>query len=125
MEIRKYSTYKDSRFYLESIGENYSTVFDKLIRLTAKLTESYAGDIYYELSEIEKLIERSQPFDRILCFRECGVNSCWRETVEGYDLRELSMIGESIQTWELVYEPDFDSAINQQDKLTLVRVTVR
>lgn len=125
MEIRKYSTYKDSRFYLESIGENYSTVFDKLIRLTAKLTESYAGDIYYELSEIEKLIERSQPFDRILCFRECGVNSCWRETVEGYDLRELSTIGESIQTWELVYEPDLDSAINQQDKLTLVRVTVR
>ena len=56
MEIRKYSTYKDSRFYLESIGENYSTIFDRLIRLTAKLTESYAGDIYYELCEIERLI---------------------------------------------------------------------
>mgnify|MGYP007025964878 CR=1 FL=1 len=125
MEIRKYSTYKDSRFYLESIGENYSTIFDRLIRLTAKLTESYAGDIYYELSEIEKLIERSQPFDRILCFRECGVNSCWRETVEGYDLRELSTIGESIQTWELVYEPDLDSTVNPKDKLTLERVTIR
>lgn len=125
MEIRKYSTYKDSRFYLESIGENYSTIFDRLIRLTAKLTESYAGDIYYELCEIEKLIERSQPFDRILCFRECGVNSCWRETVEGYDLRELSTIGESIQTWELVYEPDLDSTVNPKDKLTLVRVSVR
>ena len=55
MKIRNYSTYKDSRFYVESIGENYSTIFDKLIRLTAKLTEAYAGDIYYELSEIERL----------------------------------------------------------------------
>ena len=125
MEIRNYSTDKDSRFYVESIGENHSTIFDKLIRLTAKLTESYAGDIYYELSEIEKLIERSQPFDRILCFRECGVNSCWRETVEEYDLRELSTIRESIQTWELVYTPDLESEANPKDKLTLVRVTVR
>lgn len=125
MEIRKYSTYKDSRFYLESIGENYSTIFDKLIRLTAKLTESFAGDIYYELSEIEKLIERSQPFDRILCFREYGVNSYWRETVEECALCKLSAIGESIQTWELIYEPDLDSTVNPKDKLTLVRVSVR
>lgn len=125
MEIRNYSTYKDSRFYAESIGENHSTIFDKLIRLTAKLTEFFAGDIYYELSEIEKLIERSQPFDRILCFRECGVNSYWRETVEECALYELSAIRESIQTWELVYEPDLDSTVNPKDKLTLERVTVR
>ena len=125
MEIRKYSTYKDSRFYLESIGENYSTIFDRLIRLTAKLTESYAGDIYYELSEIEKLIERSQPFDWILCFRENGVNSYWRETVEECAPYKLSAIGESIQTWELVYTPDLESEANPKNKLTLVRVTVR
>lgn len=125
MEIRKYSTYKDSRFYLESIGKNYSTIFDKLIRLTAKLTEAYAGDIYYELSEIEKLVERSQPFDWILCFRECGVNSYWRETVEECALYKLSAIGESIQTWELVYTPDLESEANPNDKLTLVRVTVK
>lgn len=125
MEIRNYSTYKDSRFYAESIGENHSTIFDKLIRLTAKLTEFFAGDIYYELSEIEKLIERSQPFDRILCFRECGVNSYWRETVEECAPYELSAIGDAIQTWELIYEPDTESATNPMDKLTLVRVSVR
>ena len=125
MKIRNYSTYKDSRFYLESIGENYSTIFDKLIRLTAKLTEAYAGDIYYELCEIEKLIERSQPFDRILCFRECGVNSYLQETVEECAPYKLSAIGESIQTWELTYTPDYESATNPMDKLTLERVTVR
>ena len=125
MKIRNYSTYKDSRFYLESIGENYSTIFDRLIRLTAKLTEAYAGDIYYELSEIEKLIERSQPFDRILCFCECAVYSCWRKTVEECAPNELSAIGESIQTWELTYTPDLDSEANPKDKLTLVRVSVR
>ena len=125
MEIRKYSTYKDSRFYLESIGENYSTIFDRLIRLTAKLTESYAGDIYYELGEIEKLIERSQPFDRIIAFREDGVNSYWREAVEECAPNELYDFGSAIQTWELTYTPDLESAANPMDKLTLVRVTVR
>lgn len=125
MKIRNYSTYKDSRFYLESIGENYSTIFDRLIRLTAKLTEAYAGDIYYELSEIEKLIERSQPFNRIIAFREDGVNSYWRETVEKCAPNELYDFGSAIQTWELVYTPDLESEANPKEKLTLERVTVR
>lgn len=124
MEIKKYSTYKDLRFYLESIGGNHSTIFDRLIRLTAKLTESYAGDIYYELGEIEKLIERSQPFDRILYFREDGVNSYWRETVEECAPHELCETGSAIQIWELIYEPD-ESTVNPMDKLTLQRVIVR
>lgn len=125
MKIRNYSTYKDSRFYVESIGGNYATIFDKLIRLTAKLTENYAGDIYYELGEIEKLIERSQPFNRIIAFREDGVNSYWRETVEECAPNELYDFGSAIQTWELTYTPDYESAANPMDKLTLVRVTVR
>lgn len=125
MEITKYSAYKNPRFYLESIGGNHSTIFDRLIRLTAKLTESYAGDIYYDLSEIEKLIERSQPFDRILYFREDGVSSYWRETVEECTPHNLSATGSAIQSWELIYEPDLDSGVNPRDKLTLERVTVR
>lgn len=125
MKITKYSFDNDYRYYVQSIGGNHSTIFDRLIRLTAKLTESYAGDIYYELGEIEKLIERSQPFDRILCFRDGGVNSFWRETVEECAPYELSAIGSSIQTWALIYEPDLESSVNPKDKLTLVRVTVR
>ena len=125
MKITKYSCDNDYRYYVQSIGGNHSTIFDRLIRLTAKLTEAYAGDIYYDLSEIEKLIERNQPFDWILCFREYGVNSYWRETVEECALYKLSAIGESIQTWELVYEPDLESTTNPMDKLTLVRVTVK
>lgn len=125
MEIKKYSAYKDSRFYVESIGGNTSTIFDRLIRLTAKLTEFYAGDIYYELGEIEKLIERSQPFDRILYFREDGVNSYWRETVEECSPHELCESGSAIQVWELIYKPDLESAVNPTDKLILQRVTVK
>ena len=125
MKITKYSFDNDYRYYIQSIGGNYSSIFDRLIRLTAKLTENYAGDIYYELGEIEKLIERSQPFDRILYFREGGVNSYWRETVEECSPRELSDSSIAIQTWELIYEPDLESSVNPKDNLTLVRVTVR
>lgn len=125
MKITKYSCDNDYRYYVQSIGGNYSTIFDRLIRLTAKLTENYAGDIYYELCEIERLIERSQPFDRILCFREYGVNYYWRETVEKCALSDLSVIEESVQIWELVYTPDLESEANPNNKLTLVRVTVK
>ena len=125
MKITKYSCDNNYRYYVQSIGGNYSTIFDRLIRLTAKLTENYAGDIYYELGEIEKLIERSQPFDRIIAFREDGVNSYWRETVEECAPNELYDFGSAIQTWELTYTPDLESAANPMDKLTLVRVTVR
>ena len=125
MKITKYSCDNDYRYYVQSIGGNYSTIFDRLIRLTAKLTENYAGDIYYELGEIEKLIERSQPFDRIIAFCEDGVNSYWRETVEECAPNELYDFGSAIQTWELTYTPDLESAANPMDKLTLVRVTVR
>ena len=125
MKIRNYSCDNNYRYYVQSIGGNYSTIFDRLIRLTAKLTENYAGDIYYELGEIEKLIERSQPFDRIIAFREDGVNSYWRETVEECAPNELYDFGSAIQTWELTYTPDLESAANPMDKLTLVRVTVR
>ena len=125
MKITKYSCDNDYRYYVQSIGGNYSTIFDRLIRLTAKLTENYAGDIYYELGEIEKLIERSQPFDRIIAFREDGVNSYRRETVEECAPNELYDFGSAIQTWELTYTPDLESAANPMDKLTLVRVTVR
>lgn len=125
MKIRNYSCDNDYRYYVQSIGGNHSTIFDRLIRLTAKLTENYAGDIYYELGEIEKLIKRSQPFDRIIAFREDGVNSYWRETVEECAPNELYDFGSAIQTWELTYTPDLESAANPMDKLTLVRVTVR
>lgn len=125
MKITKYSCDNDYRYYVQSIGGNHSTIFDRLIRLTAKLTENYAGDIYYELGEIEKFIERSKPFDRIIAFREDGVNSYRRETVEECTPNELYDFGSAIQAWELVYEPDLDSTVNPEDKLTLVRVTVR
>ena len=125
MKIRNYSCDNDYRCYVQSIGGNYSTIFDRLIRLTAKLTENYAGDIYYELGEIEKFIERSKPFDRIIAFREDGVNSYRRETVEECAPNEFYDFGSAIQTWELTYTPDLESAANPMDKLTLVRVTVR
>lgn len=125
MKITKYSCDNDYRHYVQSIGGNHSTIFDRLIRLTAKLTENYAGDIYYELGEIEKFIERSQPFNRIIAFRENGVYSYWRETVEECAPNELYDSGSVIQTWELIYEPDLESESNPKDKLTLERVTVR
>lgn len=125
MKITKYSCDNDYRYYVQSIGGNYSTIFDRLIRLTAKLTENYAGDIYYELGEIEKFIERSQPFDRIIAFREDGVNSYRREIVEECAPNELYDFGSAIQTWELTYTPDLESTTNPMEKLTLVRVAVK
>ena len=55
--------------------ENNSTIKDKLIRLAAKITESYAGDICYDIQYIDERIKNKCEFTLILNFREYGVDS--------------------------------------------------
>lgn len=70
-----FSDYKDSKYYVSNEGDNFSTIFCKLIELAAKKCDSYSSDIYYDMKAFEQAVEDREEFDSIFIFRECGVTS--------------------------------------------------
>ena len=114
MRIVDYSVYNTWTFVSQT--ENISSIIDKLIRLTAKITESYAGDIVYDIKTLEICVEEEKPFDKILFFREGGVSSYHTEMVKK-DNRHI-LCDDYIQTWQLTHDPATTTT-------TLNRVTLR
>jgi hypothetical protein len=108
LKITNHSCYDD--YTVASNTENISSITDKLIRLTAKITERYAGDIYYDIKSLYRCIEEHESYDRVLFFRENGV---WTVSVE-----ELDNMVDHIQAWRLTHDPE--NIIT-----TLIRVDVR
>ena len=86
------------QFTTETLGDNVSSVVDRLIRLAAKLTEMYASDIVYDINSFKKAVEGHEDFDRVLVFREGGVVS---------DMLNHGVYAapytDGIQTWRLEY----------------------
>ena len=54
-DIERYSIFDN--YTVMSCGDNISNVMDKLLRLTTKLTESYASDILFLVPLIDKAME--------------------------------------------------------------------
>ena len=108
MKITNYSSYNTYTFTSET--ENISNIVDKLIRISAKITERFAGDIYYDIKSLYRCVEEHEPYDRVLFFRENGV---WNVNVD-----ELCDMIDHIQAWRLTHDPE--SMVT-----TLIRVDVR
>ena len=108
LKITNYSWYND--YTVTSNSENISNVVDKLIRLSAKITERFASDIYYDIKSLYRCLEEHESYDRVLFFRESGV---WAVSIE-----ELDNMVDHIQAWRLTHDPE--AMIT-----TLVRVDVR
>ena len=57
-EIRNYSSYDDDpRFVVRSDTGNISNISDRMVRLAAKITEIYAGDIFYDIDTLNRVVE--------------------------------------------------------------------
>ena len=98
----KIVNFSDSNTYtVLSKTENVSNVVDKMIRLTAEITEHYASDIYYDIRSLYKAINQKVNFDRILFFRLDGVTAY--EVPITYPYFGIS---ESIQAWRLTHDPE-------------------
>lgn len=111
----KIVNFSDSNTYtVLSKTENVSNIVDKMIRLTAEITEVYASDIYYDIRALYKSINQKSNFDRLLFFRLDGVVA-----YEGHltypDIK--TEISESIQIWRLTYD-------SKANTTTLQRVSV-
>lgn len=105
METIKISTHSCYDKGTTSQTENISNIIDKLIRLTAKLTECYASDIIYDIDTLKNAITNGNELDRLLFFRECGVTA--RETASfnanEYDVLLFNFT--PIQVWRLIHNP--------------------
>jgi hypothetical protein len=98
LEFKPYSMYDN--YTVATKGRNVSTIIDKLIRLTAKITEQYASDIVYDINSLNDALEDRRPFMRYLAFREGGVSSYTEDNIQQFDV-----CGEVIQWWKLSYDP--------------------
>ena len=108
MEIKNYSCYDN--YTVKADTNNISSVIDKLIRLTAKITEQYAGDIIYDIETLRNNMANHKAYDKVLFFRESGV---W--VVDVTKLEHYAVDSEDIQSWRLTFDPP-------TGKTTLVRV---
>lgn len=100
--ISDYSCYDN--YTVKSKTENVSNVVDKMIRITAKITEHYASDIYYDILALYKAINQKVSLNRVLFFREDGVST---KNVPIEDCENIDYI----QTWQLTYNPATNTTV--------------
>lgn len=112
-KITNYSMYDN--YTVTSDTDNISNVVDKLIRITAKITERFAGDIYYDIDALYHYIKGHKSYDCVLFFREGGV---WAVSYEDLEVYINNSCLDYIQAWRLTYNPE-------TTKTVLIRVDVR
>lgn len=91
---------------VHSDGSNMNAIFDKLLRITTKLTESCAGDILSLFPAVQKALDNGVPFDAAIMFWEGGVQ--WKE-IDADDTITMDFHTRYLQVWNLCIPSGFDS----------------
>ena len=84
-QIKPYSSFENWTF--RSCSVNWSDIYDRLLRITTKLTYHYASDILAFLRHMDSYSDSDDPFDFLVLFREGGVswvNPDANDTIEFY-----------------------------------------
>lgn len=84
-QIKPYSSFDNWTF--RSCGANRSDIYDRLLRITTKLTSHYASDVLAFINHMDRYSDTDEPFDFLVLFREGGVswlNPDANDTVEFY-----------------------------------------
>lgn len=70
-KIKPYSSFDNWTFH--SGGANWSDIYDRLLRITTKLTSRYASDVLTFINHMNRYSDTDNPFDFVVLFRESGV----------------------------------------------------
>ena len=84
-QIKPYSSFENWTF--RSCSANWSDIYDRLLRITTKLTSHYASDILTFINHMDRYSDTDNPFDFLVLFREGGVSWIYpdaNDTVEFY-----------------------------------------
>lgn len=71
-KIKPYSSFDNWTF--RSCGANWSDIYDRLLRITTKLTSHYASDVLAFINHMDRYSDTDEPFDFLVLFREGGVS---------------------------------------------------
>ena len=71
-QIKPYSSFDNWTF--RSGGANWSDIYDRLLRITTKLTSHYASDVLAFINHMDRYSDTDNPFDFLALFREGGVS---------------------------------------------------
>ena len=80
----------------QKFGPGWYFVADKLIRQTAKVTESHATDIFYDLQWMDE--HRDEAIDQLIMIRELGT---WLRPVDNVIVEWDSINGMPLQCWRV------------------------
>ena len=87
-ELRSYNGQK--------FGPGWYSVADKLIRQTAKVTENYAADIFYDLQWMDE--HQDEAIDQLIMIRELGT---WMRPVNNEIVEWDPINGMPLQCWRV------------------------
>lgn len=87
-ELRSYNGQK--------FGPGWNSVADKLIRQTAKVTENYAADIFYDLQWMDE--HQDETIDQLIMIRELGT---WMRPVNNGIVEWDPINGMPLQCWRV------------------------
>ena len=102
IKITNYSFYDDG---IVSETENVCNIIDKMIRLTAKVTERWASDIVYDINELTDAVKNKKSIDEIIFFRENGVSTMETNRLTAERYNDLLCCFTPIQIWRLTHNP--------------------
>lgn len=91
---------------VHSDSPNMNAIYDKLLRITTKLTESCAGDILSLFPAVQKALDNGVPFDAAIMFWEGGVQ--WKE-IDADDTITMDFHTRYLQVWCLNIPGGFDA----------------
>ena len=80
----------------QKFGPGWNSVADKLIRQTAKVTENYAADIFYDLQWMDE--HQDEAIDQLIMIRELGT---WMRPVNNGIAEWDSINGMPLQCWRV------------------------
>lgn len=70
-KIKPYSSFDNWTF--RSGGANWSDIYDRLLRITTKLTSRHASDVLAFINHMDRYSDTDNPFGFLVLFREGGV----------------------------------------------------
>ena len=91
---------------VHSDSSNMNAIYDKLLRITTKLTESCACDILSLFPAVQKALDNGVPFDAAIMFWEGGVQ--WKE-IDADDTITMDFHTRYLQVWCLSLPAGFVS----------------